>query len=55
MIKYRKSILKPVKFKYFQITRYLFNELVKDTKKARIKDQPLEKPINNSSFILNFI
>ena len=46
MIKYRESILKPVKFKYFQITRYLFNELVKDTKKARIKDQPLEKPIN---------
>ena len=46
MIKYRESILKPVKFKYFKITRYLFNELVKDTKKARIKDQPLEKPIN---------
>ena len=46
MIKYRESILKPVKFKYFQITRYLFNELFKDTKKAELKDQPLEQPIN---------
>ena len=46
MIKYRESTLKPVKFKYFQITRYLFNELFKDTKKAEYKDQPSEKPTN---------
>ena len=46
MIKYKEAVLKPVKFKYFQITRYLFNELFKDTKKAELKDQPLEQPIN---------
>ena len=54
MIKYRESILKPVKFKYFQITRYLFNELVKDTKKAELKDQPSEKPINQWKVIKQY-
>ena len=54
MIKYSKSILKPVKFKYFQITRYLFNELVKDTKKAEYKDQPSEKPTNQWKVIKQY-
>ena len=54
MIKYRESTLKPVKFKYFQITRYLFNELVKDTKKAELKDQPSENPINQWEVIKQY-
>lgn len=54
MIKYRKSILKPVKFKYFQITQDLFNKLVKDTKKAELKDRPLEKPINTWKVIKQY-
>lgn len=54
MIKYRESILKPVKFKCFQITRYLFNELVKDTEKAELKDRPLEKPINTWKVIKQY-
>lgn len=54
MIKYRESILKPVKFKCFQITRYLFNELVKNTEKAELKDRPLEKPINTWKVIKQY-
>lgn len=54
MIKYRESILKPIKFKYFQITQDLFNKLVKDTKKAELKDRPLEKPINTWKVIKQY-
>lgn len=54
MIKYKEAVLKPIKFKYFQITQDLFNKLVKDTKKAELKDRPLEKPINTWKVIKQY-
>lgn len=54
MVKYKEAVLKPIKFKYFQITQDLFNKLVKDTKKAELKDRPLEKPINTWKVIKQY-
>lgn len=54
MVKYKEAVLKPIKFKYFQITQDLFNKLVKDTKKAELKDRPLEQPINTWKVIKQY-
>ena len=54
MVKYKEAVLKPIKFKYFQITQDLFNKLVKDTKKAELKDQPSENPINQWEVIKQY-
>ena len=46
MIEYKQAILKPTKFKCFQITKDLFHEIVKDTERANDRDLRLEEPVN---------
>lgn len=54
MLKYGKAVLKPVKFKYFKITKKLFDNLVNDTIRADDHDLRLEKPVNTWKVIKQY-
>ena len=54
MIEYKQAIFKPIKFKYFQITKDILNKTVQDTERADDHDLRLEKPVNTWKVIKQY-